>query len=292
MKLSDWKTRVQALFRPAQPDRAATAVGPRAVSPNGERKPVEISISSTGERFVHVPSLEAAAESHGLSAESHRDELERDTAELIERWDGRSVRDIDTEIFYDYPHLETHSALQDSVPVHARGQLWHPGPHDPAYRSSITVLAIDQSGEALVKQYVVDDVRNADGCSYSVMSTDLAAETMREHGAAAVLKLDIADAQRDGPLPVQPAAIGATYRGPILSIQGDSAYQDVGDGTAIEHKLGALVVTNPQRYVGQEVEISYPCGKVGLVRQVDGMAMATTALEKVGAERTSAALER
>lgn len=55
MKISDWKSKVQALFRPAQPDRAAASNGPRALSADGERKPVEISIISTGERFVHVP---------------------------------------------------------------------------------------------------------------------------------------------------------------------------------------------------------------------------------------------
>ncbi|AOU96168.1 uncharacterized protein AruCF_5277 [Achromobacter ruhlandii] len=44
--------------------------------------------------------------------------------------------------------------------------------------------------------------------------------------------------------------------------------------------------------MGKEVEISYPCGKVGLVRQIDTLAIATTALEKAGAEKTSAALER
>ncbi|MNV41292.1 hypothetical protein D3C71_1329240 [compost metagenome] len=177
--------------------------------------------------------------------------------------------------------------------MQARAEWWHPEPHDPAYRSSITVLAIDQLGEALVKQYVVDDARDAEGWSYSVMSADLAAEILRDYGAAADLKLDIADALWDGSLPVQPAAIGATYRGPILSIQGDSAYQNVGDEVAIEHKLGALVVTNPQQYVGKEVEISYPCGKVGLVRQVDAaLSLETTAFQKPAAEKSPVALER
>ncbi|MDG9970288.1 hypothetical protein N7638_19765 [Achromobacter mucicolens] len=292
MKISDWKSKVQALFRPAQPDRADVSKGPRSLSADGERKPVEISIISTGERFVHAPSIGAPAKSRELSADPHRDGPARDAAEQIERWDGRSVRDIDTERFYDYPHLETHTALQDSVPVQARAELWHPAPHDPAYRSSITVLAIDQLGEALVKQYVVDDSRDAEGWSYSVMSADLAAEILRDYGATADLKLDIADDLWDGSLPVQPAAIGATYRGPLLSIEGDSAYQNVGDEIAIEHKLGALVVTNPQQYVGKEVEISYPCGKVGLLREVDTLALGPTALQKSEAEKSLNAMER
>lgn len=292
MKISDLKVKLQALFRPTQSDRAPPSNGPRAPSADGVRKPVEISIISTGERFVHAPSLGPATESRDLSADPHRDELERDAAERIERWDGRSVRDIDTERFYDYPHLETHTALQDSVPVQARAEWWQPGPHDPAYRSSITVLAIDQLGEALVKQYVVDDARGAEGWSYSVMSADLAAQILRDYGAASDLKLDIADALWDGSLPVQPAEIGATYRGQIVSIRGDIACQIVGDEIAIEHRIGTLAISAPQQYVGKEVEISYPCGKVGLVRQVDTLALEVNTLQKLGVEKTSAALER
>ncbi|MBO1017224.1 hypothetical protein IPU70_26945 [Achromobacter sp. SD115] len=292
MKISDWKTKVLALFRPGRHDHAPVSNGPRALSADSERKPVEISIISTGERFVHAPSLGAAAELRDLSADPHRDELERGAAEGIERWDGRSVRDIDTERFYDYPHLETHTALEATVPVQARAEFWNPAPQDPAYRSSITVLAIDQLGEALVKQYVVEDARDAEGWSYSVMSADRAAQLLRDYGAAADLKLDVADDLWDGSLPVQPAEIGATYRGQIVSIHGDIACQIVGDEIAIEHRIGTLAISDPQQYVGKEVEISYPCGKVGLVRQVDTLAMATTALEKAGAEKTSAALER
>lgn len=103
MKISDWKTKVQALFRPAQPDRAPISNGPRALSANADRKPVDISILSTGERLIHAPSLGAAAESRDLSADPYRDEVDRGAAEGIERWDGRSVRDIDTKRFYDHP---------------------------------------------------------------------------------------------------------------------------------------------------------------------------------------------
>lgn len=292
MKISEWKSKLQALFRPAQPGLAPISNGPRALSANADCKPVEISIFSTGERLIHAPSLGAAAESRDLSADPYRDEVDRGAAAGIERWDGRSVRDIDTERFYDYPRLETHTALQASVPVEARAELWNPAPQDPAYRSSITVLAIDQVGEALVKEYVVDDARDAEGWSYSVMSADRAAQLLRDYGAAADLKLDIADDLWEGSLPVQPAEIGATYRGQLVSIRGDIACQIVGDEIAIEHRVGTLAISDLQQYVGKEVEISYPCGKIGLVRQVDTLAMGTTALEKAGAEKTSAALER
>lgn len=292
MKISDWKSKFQALFRPALPDRAAVSNDPRALSANADRKPVEISILSTGERFVHAPSLGQATESRALSADPHRDELERGAAERIDRWDGRSVRDIDTERFYDYPHLETHTQLQASVPVQARAEFWNPAPQDPAYRSSITVLAIDQLGEALVKEYVVDDARDAEGWSYSVMSADRAAQLLRDYGAAADLKLDVADDLWDGSLPVQPAEIGATYRGQIVSIRGDIACQIVGDEIAIEHRISTLAISDPQQYVGKEVEICYPCGKVGLVRQVDTLALEVNTLQKLGVEKTSGALER
>ncbi|WP_063588597.1 KfrB domain-containing protein [Achromobacter ruhlandii] len=291
MKISDWKTKLQALFRPAHPDRAPISNGPRSLSAEGERKPVEISINSTGERFVHVPSLEPAADSRTQSAELLQDELERTAADGLNRWDGRSVRDIDTDRFYGYPHLETHTTLQASVPVEARAELWNPAPRDPAYRSSITVLAIDQVGEALVKEYVVDDARDAEGWSYSVMSADRAAQLLRDYGAAADLKLDIADDLWEGSLPVQSAEIGATYRGQLVSIRGDIACQIVGDEVAIEHRIGTLAISDLQQYVGKEVEISYPCGKVGLVRQVDTLALEATALQKAGAEKLDA-LER
>lgn len=256
MKISDWKSKVQALFRPAQPDRAAVSNGPRALSADSERKPVEISIISTGERFIHAPSLGAAAESRDLSADPYRDELGRGAAEEIERWDGRSVRDIDTERFYDYPHLETHTTLQASVPVEARAELWNPAPQDPAYRSSITVLAIDAVGEALVKEYVVDDARDAEGWSYSVMSTDRVAQMLREHAAAAGLDLDVATEPSSWSYRVEGALSGATYRGEITSINGDRALQKTGLATAIEHDVRAWAVTDPKQYLGKEVEIS------------------------------------
>lgn len=292
MKFSDWKTKIQAMLRPAQHERAPASSNTRGLAADTDSKPVEIMIVSTGERFVHVPSLQGAAQSRDLSPDPYYDERERDAADELQRWDGKSVRDIDTERFYDYPGFETHTALQASVPLNARAELWNPAPEDPAYRSSITVLAVDKSGEALVKNYVVDDYRNAEGWSYSVMSTDRAAQLLRDYGAAADLTLGAAERLQSGTELAQAPIIGATYRGEIVSIEGDTAYQRAEQGIAIAHKLGALVVTNPQQYVGKKVEISYPCGKVGLLRQVDTLALEATAMQKAGAEKTAGALER
>ncbi|KNE24902.1 MULTISPECIES: KfrB domain-containing protein [Achromobacter] len=293
MKISDWKTKVLSLFRPAQHDHAPVLNGPRTLAAIADRKPVGITVISTGERFVHAPSLEdAVVDPRYWSPDSYHDDLERAAADGLKRWNGNSVRDIDTERFYDHPHLETHTALQGSVPKQARAERWNPAPQDPGYRSSITVLAVDQLGEALVKEYVVDDARNAEGWSYSVMSADRAAQLLLEYGAAADLTLGAAERLQNGNEFVQAPNIGATYRGEILSIEGDTAYQRAGQGMPVAHWLGALAVTNPQQYVGKEVEISYPCGKVGLLRQVDALALDPTALQKPGAEKSAGAFER
>ncbi|MNL79283.1 hypothetical protein D3C87_2058500 [compost metagenome] len=53
-----------------------------------------------------------------------------------------------------------------------------------------------------------------------------------------------------------------------------------------------MAISNPQQYVGKEVEISYPCGKVGLLRQVDALALEAAALQKPGAEKSAGAFER
>ena len=293
MKISDWKTKVQALFRHGRHDHAPVSHGPRTLAANADLQPVEISVTSTGERLVHAPSLEdAVVDPRNLSPDPYHDDLERAAADGLKRWDGKSVRDIDTERFYDHPHLETHPALQARVPVPARAEFWNPSPQDPAYRSSITVLAVDQLGEALVKEYVVDDARDAEGWSYSVMSADRAARLLRDYGGAADLNLGAARRHQLGTVLVQAPLIGAAYRGEIVSIDGDTAYQRGVLNTAIAHRISTLAISNPQQYVGKEVEISYPCGKVGLLRQLDALALEATALQKPGAEKSAGAFER
>ncbi|MCS3509236.1 hypothetical protein [Achromobacter sp. JUb104] len=298
MKISDWKTKVQALFRPGRHDHAPLSNGPRTLAASADRKPVGITVISTGERFVHAPSLEdAVVDPRYFSPDPYHDDpyhddLERAAAEALKRWDGKSVRDIDTERFYDHPHLETHTELQGSVPKQARAERWNPAPQDHGYRSSITVLAVDRLGEALVKEYVVDDARDAEGWSYTVMSTDRTAQLLRDYDAAADLTLGAAERHQIRTEHVQAPIIGATYRGEIVSIEGDTAYQRAGQGRPIAHWLGALAVRNPQQYVGKEVEISYPCGKLGLLRQVDPLALGATGLQKPGAEKSAGGFER
>ncbi|KNE25795.1 KfrB domain-containing protein [Achromobacter spanius] len=291
MKISDWKTKVQALFRPRRHDHAPVSNGPRPLAASADRKPVAHGAGL--EQFVHAPSLEdAVVDPRYLSPDPYHDDLERAAAEGLKRWDGKSVRDIDTDRFYDHPHLETHTALQGSVPKQARAERWNPAPQDHGYRSSITVLAVDRLGEALVKEYVVDDARDAEGWSYTVMSTDRTAQLLRDYDAAADLTLGAAERHQIPTELVQAPIIGATYRGEIVSIEGDTAYQGAGQGMPIAHWLGALAVRNPQQYVGKEVEISYPCGKLGPLRQVDPLALGATALQKPGAEKSAGGFER
>jgi hypothetical protein len=291
MQISDWKAKVQALFRPGRHDHAPVSNGPRTFAASADRKPVAHGAGL--EQFVHAPSLEdAVVDPRYLSPDPYHDDLEGAAAEALKRWDGKSVRDIDTDRFYDHPHLETHTALQGSVPKQARAERWNPAPQDHGYQSSITVLAVDRLGEALVKEYVVDDARDAEGWSYTVMSTDRTAQLLRDYDAAADPTLGAAERHQIRTELVQAPIIGATYRGEIVSIDGDTAYQRAGQGMPIAHWLGALAVRNPQQYVGKEVEISYPCGKLGLLRQVDPLALGATALQKPGAEKSAGAFER
>ena len=94
------------------------------------------------------------------------------------------------------------------------------------------------------------------------------------------------------PAELKPAEVGATYRGAILAVEGGKVYQLVSNSTAIAHDAGRMSVPDPLRFVGKEVDISYPCGKVGLLRELDHLALEANSLQKRGAEKTSAALER
>ena len=297
MKFPDWKARIQALFRAPQHENLKGPDIHRTTAAINGPQAVEIRIPSTGERFVHDLSLsppgdlQRSANEDGLDFADHDEEFKRAADEALNRWDGRSVRDIATDNFFEHPQFESHPALQSTVPQQARAQFWHPSPDDPDYRSSMTVLAVDQQGEALVKRYAVDDRRDAEGWSYNVLPKDQAIDLLQEYGASADLKLDAVDSFLAGASHVHSPVIGATYRGEILSIEGGMAYQAVGEGTAIAHKISALAITNPAQYMGKDVEISYPCGHVGLVRPVDGMAHSLSERENF-AEKTAAGFER
>lgn len=218
---------------------------------------------------------------------------ERAAADAFARWDGRSVRDLDTEPFYDSPHLERHPALQRTVPEMTRQQLWNSAEQRFSVRSSVTLLAVDDLGEALVKGYVVNDDLNADGQIYRVMSIERALALIHEYGASLDLKTDpnhdlgFTEGLRNGSIPVslKSPEFGATYRGTFVMIHGDLAYQMVGGVTAIAHRASALAITDPQQYVGKIVDISYPCGQVGLVRQVETIAHEAWSFEKPAAEK-------
>lgn len=305
MKISDWKSKVQALFRPAQPDRAADSNGPRPLSADGARKPVEISIVSTGERFVHVPSSSLPGEvNHAAdqkdvepadSYEQHLAALEREALAKLRQWDGKSVGDIDVDVFDDFRNLEDHPVMRETVPTSVvRKDFLNPSPLDENAIEVVTLLAVDVQGQALLKTRLGHHVSDFEQTTYDVMPIAEAIDQLQQHGASKDLTLVIGGTLWRGTTPaeVQPAEVGATYRGAILAVEGGKVYQLVANSTAIAHDAGRMSVPDPLRFVGKEVDISYPCGKVGLLRELDHLGLDANSLQKRGAEKTSAALER
>ncbi|WBX89168.1 KfrB domain-containing protein [Achromobacter mucicolens] len=305
MKISDLKAKFQALFHPAQPHRAPVSTGSRALSANADRDPVEISVPSTGERLLHAPSSSRPGEiSHAAdqmdvdpadSYEQHLAALEREAEAKLRLWDGKSVGDIDAGVFDDFRNLEDHPVMRETVPTPVvRKDFLNPSPLDENAIEIVTLLAVDVQGQALLKTRLGHHVSDFEQTTYDVMPIAEAIDQLQQHGASKDLTLVIGETLWRGSTPaeVKPAEVGATYRGAILDVQGSKVYQLVSNGTAIAHDAGRMSVPDPQRFVGKEAEISYPCGKVGLVRQVDTLALEATALHKAGAEKTSAALER
>ena len=281
MKFSELTEKVRGLFRAGhhQADRLSAAHR-ETEAHHDQRNTVEIRIPSTGERFIHDPSLSQSGDIRQAIDEKDVDAddayaqhvawLERNAAEALARWNGISVRDIDTEAFHEFSNLESHPALQATVPSAARQEFWDPFPRQDDRRSSLTLLAIDQKGEVLVKWFTVDDRLDAEGQSYNVMPIEEASKLLQEYGASRGLDLDSAGALSIESIPAQAPAIGATYRGAILAVENGTVYQMAHQDTAIAHKLDKLAIQSPEQYLGKEVEISYPCGQVRLLRQLDG----------------------
>lgn len=305
MKISDLKAKFQALFHSAQPDRAPLSNGPRALTADDERKPVEISIVSTGERLLHAPSSSPPGEiSHAAdqmdvdpadSYEQHLAALEREAEAKLRLWDGKSVGDIDVGVLDDFRNLEDHPVMRETVPTPVvRKDFLNPSPLDENAVEKVTLLAVDTQGQALLKTQLWHHVSDFEQTTYDIMPIAEAIDELQRHGASEDLTLVIGETLWRGSTPaeVKPAEVGATYRGAILDAQGGKVYQLVSNGTAIAHDAGRMSVPDPLRFVGREVDISYPCGKVGLVREVESLALEATALQKAGAEKTSAALER
>lgn len=305
MKISDWKSKVQALFRPAQPDHAADSNGPRPLSADGARKPVEISIISTGERFVHVPSsslpgeVNRAADQMDVepadSYEQHIAAFEREAEAKLRLWDRKSVSDIDTNALYDFRNLEDHPVMRLTVPTPlVRKEFLNPSPLNENDIEIVSLLAVDKQGHALVKTQLGHQVSDFEHTNHDVMPIAEALDRLQQHGASKDLTLVIGETLWRGTTPaeVQPAEVGATYRGAILAVEGSKVYQLVSNGTAIAHDAGRMSVPDPLRFVGKEVDISYPCGKVGLLREVDSLALGPTSLQKAEAEKSPNALER
>ncbi|MNL86692.1 hypothetical protein D3C87_2155050 [compost metagenome] len=53
-----------------------------------------------------------------------------------------------------------------------------------------------------------------------------------------------------------------------------------------------MAISNPREYVGKDVEISYPCGQIGLIRQVGAHEAEMSAMQKPCAEKSASAFER
>uniref|UniRef100_UPI001F13A2C5 KfrB domain-containing protein n=1 Tax=Alcaligenes xylosoxydans xylosoxydans TaxID=85698 RepID=UPI001F13A2C5 len=282
MKFSEWTDKVRALFRPGhRPEDREVPLRHDTEASNDKRSTVEIHIPSTGECFVPDASLSRsddfrqAVDEKDIDADDayaqHVAWLENNATEALAHWDGKSVRDIATEPFHEFPHLEAHLALQKTVPPIFRDEYWDMFPRDDDRRSSLTLLAIDKKGEALVKSFTVDDRLDAEGQSYNTMPVDQAFKILREYGASPGPTLDAADSLSVDSVSVQPPAMGVTYRGEILAIEGDTAYQMTDSGAKVAHLIGSLAVKDSHQYLGKTVEISYPCGQVGLLRQLDDL---------------------
>lgn len=302
MKFSDLTEKVRGLFRPGhdQSDRVSASLR-ETETHHDRRTAVEIHIPSTGERFIHDPSLpqsgdlRRAVDEKDVDADDayaqHVAWLESNAAEALERWNGTSVRDIDTEAFHEFPNLESHPALQATVPHAARQEFWDQFTRDHDRRSSLTLLATDQKGEALVKWFTVDDRLDADGQSYNVMPIDEASKLLQAYGASRGLDLDSVGGLSIESIPAQAPTIGATYRGTILAVENGTVYQKADQDTAIAHKVDKLAIQAPEQYVGKEVEVSYPCGQVGLLRPLDHVEL-TPAQQGLDNARRDHSIER
>lgn len=72
---------------------------------------------------------------------------------------------------------------------------------------------------------------------------------------------------------------GQTYSGPIEYIEEGHAIQRINESSTVAHDLKRLVGMDPSQLVGNQVEIRYPHGQVGIVAALDkGREMAVAGL--------------
>lgn len=270
MKLSDLKDKFLDLLRVKQPEIAP-------------EPPLE-----------HHPQAELTGRTAldpTTAYQQHLDDMAAALADDLRRWDGKSVKDIPVDRLLEHPSHDAIDALQATVPQAYRDELWGAkDPDDRQLRSALRIIAIDSNGDALVKLSTVDAYLMADGTTYDVMPKG-EAFSRHDHFVAAhdqflgrENSLD-QDGPRGGELDAESdpllwdgsvevniltAEPSGTYRGVILNIEGYNAYQMLDDGRAcIAHHVRMIFGVDRNDLVGRHVEISYPCGQVGLVRDLD-----------------------
>ena len=142
-----------------------------------------------------------------------------------------------------------------------------------------------------MKWFTVDDRLDADGQSYNVMPIDEASKLLQAYGASRGLDLDSVGGLSIESILAQAPTIGATYRGTILAVENGTVYQKADQNTAIAHKVDKLAIQAPEQYVGKEVEVTYPCGQVGLLRPLDHVEL-TPAQQGLDNARRDHSIER
>lgn len=210
------------------------------------------------------------------------------TAEArIKAWDGVSVSDLPIEALNDYVVPKAALALlKESVPIEYRAEQKEAkqyGRNNNSLdwtQSKASIIAIDKQGMALVERYVHSNYDGAEGWSFDVMpqqdSFDLLSAYRASHERAkkeiSAEVLEAAQHLSEIKLLTDPrarmhAVPGHTYSGEIAALEsGGVLLQAVEGGKIVAHQMASLTGEDVRKLLGQNVQISYPCGQVGLVR--------------------------
>lgn len=305
MALKDWTKKITDFWKSPRQDVSAER---ETLSKN-----ILILRESLGEgtgqtELSNLRNQEDAHEIDPFHAANGFDDWEQDRrAELQERidaWSGASVHELEDlnlmEISYSSEHLLHSERLLQTVPDNYRGEVREADRESTdAFQamtnsmagssSSATILAIDQAGEALVREYVADLYTDAEGWSFTTMpkeqaftlvdnyrssheivnqfiSGQLPARFNYLESESELRMLIVAQYLPDEFQEVKPES-GQTYRGNILHRTDVWVAQDIGDGQCVVHDAKCLVGATPS--VGEDFEIHYPQGQVGLVREAN-----------------------
>ncbi|TFL14024.1 hypothetical protein CSC67_07580 [Pusillimonas caeni] len=223
---------------------------------------------------------------------------------LVANWSGTSVRDLvdsNYQLICDlYPKELMSERLQLTVPDEYRGEVYaakseHPNAVIAMSNSlaSITrgasIIAIDESGEALVNLYTCFDYEDAEDMNYKFMPREEAFELIDNYRLSHAISgfeqrllpadFDYASLSRplehvdlaqylDGEFEKLQSVPGQTYRGVIVEASNGTLVQDIGAAYRVAHDDARLVGLGPDSLVGREVEIRYSHGQIGIVQEV------------------------